>query len=61
MKNKLYQHFVKNKQQGHKSFAVLVDPDKVDNAKIDQLVSLAIDSKVDYFLVGGSLVNLQSS
>ncbi|WP_207495595.1 geranylgeranylglyceryl/heptaprenylglyceryl phosphate synthase [Aridibaculum aurantiacum] len=56
MKNKIYQHFVKNKQQGHKSFAVLVDPDKVDAAKIEQLVSLATTSKVDYFLVGGSLL-----
>lgn len=56
MKNKLYQHFIKNKQQGHKSFAVLVDPDKVDNAGIDKLVSLATDAKVDYFLVGGSLL-----
>jgi putative glycerol-1-phosphate prenyltransferase len=56
MKNKLYQHFVRNKQQGHKSFAVLVDPDKVDNVKIEQLVRLAIDAKVDYFLVGGSLL-----
>ena len=56
MKNKLYQHFVRNKQQGHKSFAVLVDPDKVDNAKIEQLVTLATDAKVDYFLVGGSLL-----
>ncbi len=55
MKNKLYQHFVKNKEQGHKSFAVLVDPDKVDQPKIEQLVSLATNSKVDYFLVGGSL------
>jgi putative glycerol-1-phosphate prenyltransferase len=56
MKNKLYQHFVRNKQQGHKSFAVLVDPDKVDNAKIEQLVTLATNAKVDYFLVGGSLL-----
>ena len=56
MKNKLYQHFVRNKQQGHKSFAVLVDPDKVDAAKVEQLVKLATTSKVDYFLVGGSLL-----
>ncbi|TDH26097.1 geranylgeranylglyceryl/heptaprenylglyceryl phosphate synthase [Segetibacter sp. 3557_3] len=56
MKNKLYQHFLRNKQQGHKSFAVLVDPDKVDNPKIEQLVSLAIDAKVDYLFVGGSLL-----
>ena len=56
MKNKLYQHFVKNKQQGQKSFAVLIDPDKVDVDKIDQLVSLAVESKVDYFFVCGSLI-----
>ena len=56
MKNKLYQHFVKNKQQGQKSLAVLIDPDKVDSFKIDQLVSLAVEAKVDYLFVGGSLV-----
>ena len=56
MKNKLYQHFVKNKEQGQKSLAVLIDPDKVDNVKIDQLVSLSIEAKVDYLLVGGSLM-----
>ncbi len=56
MKNKLYQHFVKNKQQGQKSLAVLIDPDKVDNDKMDQLVSLATESKVDYLFVGGSLI-----
>ena len=56
MKQVLYQQFVEKKQTGKKSFAVLIDPDKVDNEKIDQLLSLAIDAKVDYFLVGGSLV-----
>ncbi len=56
MKNKLYQHFLRNKQHGHKSFAVLIDPDKVDNAKIEQLVRLALEAKVDYLFVGGSLL-----
>ena len=56
MKNKLYQHFIRNKQHGHKSFAVLIDPDKVDKPKIEQLVGLALDARVDYFLVGGSLL-----
>src|SRR3954452_4050009 len=56
MKNKLYQHFVKDKQLGKKSLAVLIDPDKVDNLKIDQLVTLSIESKVDYLFVGGSLI-----
>ena len=56
MKNKLYQHFVKNKEQGQKSLAVLIDPDKVDNNKIEKLVTLAVDSRVDYLFVGGSLI-----
>ncbi|MES2003177.1 MAG: geranylgeranylglyceryl/heptaprenylglyceryl phosphate synthase [Bacteroidota bacterium] len=56
MKQALYHQFVANKKSGKKSFAVLIDPDKVDTEKIDQLVTLAADAKVDYFFVGGSLV-----
>ncbi len=52
----LYNQIVQKKQAGKKSFAVLIDPDKVDNASIEQLVGLATDAKVDYFFVGGSLV-----
>lgn len=56
MKQQLYQQIKQRKQQGRKSFTVLVDPDKVDAQKIDQLVTIAIDAQVDYFFVGGSLV-----
>jgi putative glycerol-1-phosphate prenyltransferase len=56
MKQAIYQQFVAKKQQGKKSFAVLVDPDKVDAVKIEELVQLAVSAKVDYFFVGGSLV-----
>ena len=56
MKQALYHQFVEKKKSGKKSFAVLIDPDKVDNEKIDQLLLLATDAKVDYFFVGGSLV-----
>ena len=56
MKQALYNQFVEKKKSGKKSFAVLIDPDKVDNEKIDQLLLLATDAKVDYFFVGGSLV-----
>jgi putative glycerol-1-phosphate prenyltransferase len=37
----------------------LVDPDKVDNTKTEQLVSLATNSKVDYFFSWRQLVNFQ--
>ncbi len=56
MKNTLYQQLTERKEQGRKSFSVLIDPDKVDFPAIEQLVSLAVTAKVDYFFVGGSLV-----
>ncbi len=56
MKPSIYNQFLDKKRQGKKSFAVLVDPDKVDILKIEELVQLAVNSKVDYFFVGGSLV-----
>ena len=56
MKQALYQQFIEKKKSGRKSFAVLIDPDKVDNEKIDQLLTLSTEAKVDYFFVGGSLV-----
>ena len=56
MKQDLYNQFASRKQQGRKSFSVLIDPDKVDSKSIDQIVSLSMEAKVDYFFVGGSLV-----
>ncbi len=56
MKPSLYQSLLEKKKLGKKSFAVLIDPDKVDKAAIDELVQLAVAAKVDYLLVGGSLV-----
>jgi len=56
MKTRLYQQLLERKSRGQKSFAVLIDPDKVDEAKIDQLISLATAAKADYLFVGGSLV-----
>ena len=56
MEQSLYHQFTERKKLGKKSFAVLIDPDKVDNENIDQLITLAIQAKVDYFFVGGSLV-----
>ena len=52
----VYQSLVEKKQAGKKSFAVLVDPDKVSASSINELVELAVQAGVDYFFVGGSLV-----
>lgn len=56
MQNRVYQSLTDRKASGQKSFAVLVDPDKVNPTIIDELSTLAVTSKVDYLLVGGSLV-----
>ncbi len=56
MVNKIYNSLVERKRLGKKSFAVLVDPDKVSDDKMQQLVKVAVAAKVDYFLIGGSLV-----
>ena len=52
----MYQSLAEKKKAGRKSFAVLVDPDKVSTSSLDEIISLAVRAKVDYFFVGGSLV-----
>lgn len=52
----IYHSLVQKKAKGKKSFAVLVDPDKVNDANMEHLIRLSIDARIDYFLVGGSLV-----
>ncbi len=56
MKQHIYKELLERKQKGQKSFAVLIDPDKVNPPAIEQLVKLSVEASVDYFLVGGSLV-----
>lgn len=56
MKSVIYNTLVASKQQGRKSFAVLIDPDKVNPGILDSLVEKSVEARVDYFLVGGSLV-----
>lgn len=56
MTHSIYNSLTDRKRQGKKSFAVLIDPDKVNDHNVNQLIKLAVDANVDYFLVGGSLV-----
>lgn len=56
MTNSIYQSLVQKKTRGEKSFAVLIDPDKVNASSIDSLMKLVNEASVDYLLVGGSLV-----
>ncbi|MEJ7609922.1 MAG: geranylgeranylglyceryl/heptaprenylglyceryl phosphate synthase [Ferruginibacter sp.] len=52
----IYHSLTDRKQHSKKSFAVLIDPDKVNESSLEDLVRLSVDAAVDYFLVGGSLV-----
>ncbi|CAN5709930.1 geranylgeranylglyceryl/heptaprenylglyceryl phosphate synthase [soil metagenome] len=52
----IYHSLTERKRTGKKSFAVLIDPDKVNEDNMAQLIDLSIAARVDYFLVGGSLV-----
>ena len=55
-KKQIYSALCNRKLSGKKSFGLLIDPDKVDDEKMEKLLLLAIDAGVDFFLVGGSLV-----
>ena len=52
----VYQSLLDKKKSGYKSFAVLIDPDKVTSDSLLETVHLAVQAKVDYIFVGGSLV-----
>lgn len=56
MLHRIYQSLQEKKAKGKKSFAVLIDPDKVTMPYIDQLCTQLVEANVDYILVGGSLV-----
>src|SRR3954463_8887158 len=56
MKIPVYQTLLDKKKVGKKSFAVLLDPDKVSPSSLMEVVALAVESHVDYLFVGGSLV-----
>src|SRR5258708_28048790 len=56
MKQSIYESLLAKKKKGQKSFAVLIDPDNVNAAKIDELTHLTVSAAVDYLLVARSLV-----
>lgn len=54
---KILDTLTERSRSGKKSIAVLVDPDKInDAAQLQHLINLASENLVDFFLVGGSLV-----
>jgi putative glycerol-1-phosphate prenyltransferase len=56
MLHSIYDSLIQKKAQKQRSFAVLLDPDKIDEQQAVQLSKLCMDAKVDYIFAGGSLV-----
>ena len=56
MSNKVYQNILDKKTKQHKAFAVLIDPDKLGGVDLQKTIDLAVQFKVDFIFVGGSLV-----
>jgi phosphoglycerol geranylgeranyltransferase len=52
----LYPDLQMSRQRGEKRMAVLLDPDKLPQNRLERLVTLAVEQGVHYFFIGGSLV-----
>jgi phosphoglycerol geranylgeranyltransferase len=52
----IYASLTKAKAAKQKQLAVLIDPDKVKLSSLDKTIRNAVDSNVDYFFIGGSLI-----
>ena len=54
--NKIYNNILKTFESGRKQFVVLVDPDKSSLEEVKELAFSAQSCKVDFFLVGSSIL-----
>lgn len=52
-----YQKIVQNKANHNKMLGVLIDPDKYTNEMLNTVMDYAQQTKVSFFLIGGSLVS----
>lgn len=57
MKTEILKTLNERRQSGLKSFAILIDPDKIqDSGRLLKLINIAVENKVDFVFVGGSLI-----
>lgn len=52
----IYNFLLKQKDQSKKTFALLIDPDKIETTQIPEFMSGCEEGKVDIILIGGSLL-----
>lgn len=48
--------FKQRVREGKKSLALLIDPDDINKSGLGAVINAAIENRVDYFFVGGSLI-----
>lgn len=54
--NDIYQSILNAQKNGKAQFAVLIDPDNIEASQLEKTVRMAVEARVDLFLVGGSLI-----
>ena len=52
----IYEDLLQAKSDSQKKLVVLIDPDKLRISSMDHIVRNAVDHKIDYFFIGGSLI-----
>lgn len=52
----IYKQIIEKKSQGKKSFAVLIDPDKINLKSLSIILENAENANVDFIFIGGSLM-----
>jgi phosphoglycerol geranylgeranyltransferase len=53
---KIYNQILENLASGKKQISVLIDPDKSSVSNLENICNTAVQSKIDYFFIGGSLI-----
>ena len=56
MTHTIYHTILSGKAKSNKAFAVLIDPDKLNEQSLLTTIEISVKAKVDFFFVGGSLV-----
>ncbi len=56
----IYSELTNVRNNGSKKLAVLVDPDKIEPEHLLHIIQICVQSSVDYFFVGGSLLFKQN-
>ncbi len=57
MPSNLIQELYRRKEEGIKSFVLLIDPDKFEEVQAEKLDKLGAFQQIDFLFVGGSLIN----